>query len=206
MISTHAILTRTLLIGSFLIFAAGASIPAGSGFWGMSFIEGLNWVAAHPGHWTLTNVLFIISFLSGLAGLVLFNQYTEPGTVRAIANIGFTIFLIGSIFWLIELGFRLRFEPWAASLISDGAELPDIVFGLRQLQNIFFNLFMSVAFLGAAVYGAALILSPSFTNAAGWFLAGYNLFFGVVFVTTGGPIPIMVLVGPLVLGLIAYPV
>ena len=200
----HGLLTRVLLTGSFVIFAAGASLPAAGGFWGMSFTEGLKWVAENPGRWTMTNVLFIISFLACIAGLALLNQLVEAGTVRAIANAGFAIFLLGTVFWLIDLGFRLAFEPWAAGLAGAG-DLPDVVQGLRLLQTTFFGFFMALAFLGGAVYGAALITSPSFSGAAGWFLLAYNVFFGWLFVTTGGPIPIMVLVGPLVLALVPYP-
>jgi len=39
--SFHQGLTRILLIGSFVAFAAGAALPASDNFWGMSLEEGL---------------------------------------------------------------------------------------------------------------------------------------------------------------------
>lgn len=202
----HNILTRVLLIGSFLIFAAGASIPAADGFWGLSFEEGLDWVASNPGRWSLTNILFIVSFLSCLSGLAFFNQHIQEGTARSIAITGFGFFLIGAVFWFIDLSFRLGFEPWAARLLKDTAEYNEIVSGLHRLQTTFFNLFMEITFLGSAVYGVVLVHSPSFSSAAGWFAIAYSLLLGLWFLATGGPIPIMVLVVPLILGLIGYPV
>ncbi len=201
----HHTLTRILLVGSFLIFAIGASIPAVDGFWGLPFEEGLRWVAANPGRWFLTNILFLFSFLACLSGLGLFNQLLQAGTVRSLASVGFSIFLIGTIFWLIDLGFRLSFEPWAARITSNSTEPSDIIAGLHHLQGTFFDFFMVLTFLGSVIYGIVLVQSTSFSNTAGWFSIAYSMVFGIAYVTTGGPIPIMVLVVPLILGILPYP-
>lgn len=203
--SFHRALTRFLLIGSGVVFAVGATVPALEGFWGMSLEDGARWIAANPNKWAFSSVLFITSLILCSNGLAIFNEYFQFGEARLLAKIGFITFLIGSLFWIMDMGFRLSTESWAAQIFVETSSAPDSFTPLRLLQSTFFDIFMISTFLASSIYGFALLKSQQSSKVLGWFAVGYGLFGAIAHAIPGGPIPGMVLVVPLALGLSPYP-
>ena len=203
--SFHQVLTRFLLIGSFIVFAAGATLPALGGVWGMSLDEALRWIAAHPGEWAFSSISFIVSLILCVAGLAIFNQYFPFGKAQLLTQIGFYTFLIGALLWIIVMGFRLSLAPWAAQILAETSSLPDAFTPLHLLESKLFDIFMVSAFLASSIYGLALLGSPQFSNGLAWFSVIFGLFGALSSAIWGGPIPIMALVVPLVLGLSPLP-
>ena len=203
-LNINQILTRFLLIGSAVVFAAGAAVPAVDNFWGMASDEAAKWIAANPGRWIFSSVAFIVSLLLCVAGLAVFNEYLQEDA-QPLAKIGFYTFLTGALFWIIVMGFRLSIEPWAARIFVETASAPESFAPFDLLQSKFYDIFMVAAFLASSVYGLALLRSPQFPNSVGWFSVGYGILMAAAHVVSSGPIPVMVLVVPLVLGMLPYP-
>lgn len=201
--SLHCLLTKVLLIGSFIVFAAGATGPALGGFWGMSLEDGAHWIAAHPGTWALSGILFIVSLFMCVSGLAIFNEALQTVDAQLLARIGLVIYLIGSLFWIIDIGFRLSVELWAARIFAETSSFPESFTPLRILQSRLSDIFMISTFIASAIYGLSLLKSSQFPISVGWFSVVYGLFMAAAYALTGGPIPIMVLVVPLILGLIS---
>lgn len=202
----HQVLTRCLLIGSFVVFAIGASVPALNNFWGMTTKEGLLWIAANPGKWSFSSISFIFSLMMAVAGLVLFNQTRHSDGAQLFTCIGFFLFFTGAIFWILNMGFRLSIAPWAAKILVETSVLPDSFIPLRLLETKLYDIFMVSTFLASSIYGLALLNSTQFTKGVGWFSIVYGLVAAFSFVAWRAPIPIMTLVVPLLLGTIPYPV
>ena len=205
MTSFHLVLTRSLLIGSCVVFAAGAAGPVLGNWVNMSFGKGLMWIAAHPTAWAFSAILLAISLILCVAGLAVFNDYFQFSEARLLAKIGFFTYLIGSIFWILVMGFRLSVSPWAAQILGETSSLPETFTPLNLLQSTLYDIFMISTFLASSIYGLALLKAKQFPNALGWFSLVYGLLAAVSFAINGGPIPIMVLVVPLVLGIAPYP-
>lgn len=201
----HQLFTRLLLIGSFVVFVAGA-IGLVVGNWvSMSYEEGLPWIAAHPTTWTLSTILLAASLILCAGGLGVFNDYLPSGEARPLARLGFVTFLVGAIFWVLAMGFRLSIEAWAAQIFVESSSLPDSLTPLRMLQLTLDKVFMFASFLGSAIYGLALLKSPHFPSVLGWFAVGYGLVGATAEAISGGPIPGMALIVPLILGLSPLP-
>ncbi len=203
--SFHRALTRFLLFSSFVVFAAGAAVPALGNFWGMSLDEGLRWIAANPGGWAFSSSAFITSLILCISGLAVFNQFFQYGEAQLLTKIGFYLFLIGSLLWIISMGFRLSIAPWAAKLLIETSALPDSFVPLSLLESMLHDIFMISTFLASSIYGLALLKSRKFPNSVGWFSVVYGLFGAAYYAISGGPIPIMVLVVPFFLGMSPLP-
>lgn len=200
----HRTLTRSLLLGSAVVFAAGAAIPALGNFWGMSLEEGLVWIAANPGKWAFSSIAFIASLILCVAGLAIFNQLFQFSEAQPLSKIGFYTFLIGAILWIIVMGFHLSLGPWAAKIFVETSSLPDSFTPLSLLESSLFDILMVSTFLASSIYGIVLLKAQGFPNSLGWFSLVYGLFGAAAYAITGGPIPGMVLVVPLALGLSPY--
>jgi hypothetical protein len=99
------------------------------------------------------------------------------------------------------VAFRLSLAPWAAQILVETASLPDSFTPLSLLESTLFDIFMLSTFLASSLYGLALLVSRRFPSAIAWFSILYGLLGALSYALTGGPIPIMVLVVPLVLGI-----
>lgn len=201
----HPALTRVLLVGSFAVFAAGATPPALGGVWNAPLEAGLEWIANYPGRWAFSAIAFIFSLILCVAGLAIFNDFLQARPAQILSKIGFYTFLIGALLWIISMGFRLSVIPWAAQILAETSSLPDAFEPLRLLETKLHDIFMVSTFLASSVYGLALLASPKFASGLGWFSVVYGLGAAALFVISRGPIPIMVLVVPLILGLSPLP-
>jgi hypothetical protein len=204
-VNFHQALTRLLLVGSVVVFAAGA-IGLVLGNWvTVSYEEGLRWIAANSGIWALSTILLAISLILCAAGLAAFNDFFQSGEARLLARFGFVTFFVGVLFWILAMGFRLSIDPWAAQILVETSSLPDSLTPLRLLRSVLHDIYMYSTFLGSSIYGLALLKSQDFPNGIGWFALGYGLVGTIAEAISGGPIPGMPLIVPFVLGLSPLP-
>lgn len=204
-LSVDQMLTRGLLVGGFLTFVAGALGLVLSNWVSMPYEDGLRWLAAHSTSWTISTVLLAVSLVLCSAGLAAFNEYFPLGGARLLAKAGFITFFVGSLSWVLAMGYRLSVDPWAAQILVESSQLPDALTPLRALDSVLHDIFMFSTLLGSAIYGLALIRSPLFSSALGWFALGYGLVVAVSEALTSGPIPGMALIVPLILGMSPLP-
>jgi hypothetical protein len=194
------IFTRFLLVGSFVVFGAGAAVPASGGVWWATKEKAARWIVNHPEGWTFATTAFIVSMVMCIAGLAVFSEYFLADEAQILGKAGFYVFLTGGLLWIIIMGFRLGVTPMGAEILVENGALPDYVTSLSQWESALFDIFSIAPFLASSIFGLALLKSRSFSNGLGWFSVAYGIL-GVV----ARPIPIMVLVVPLVLGITPYP-
>jgi hypothetical protein len=193
-------LTRFLLIGSFAAFAIGAASPAFGGVWTGTREEGAQWIVAHPGGWAFTTTAFIVSLVMCIAGLAIFSEYFLAGDAQFLGKTGFYVYLTGALLWIITMGFRLSVIPLGAEILVENGALPEYLTPLSQWETALFDIFNTAAFLASSIFGLALLKSRDFSNWLGGVAVAYGIL-GVIF----SPIPIMVLVIPLILGVSPLP-
>lgn len=203
--SSDHLLTRALLIGGFIVFVAGASGLVLGQWVVMSYEEGLQWTAAHPKSWMASNALLAASVVLMAAGLGVFNEYFPGGGVRMLAHFGFVTFFVGAVCWVLAMALRLSVEPWAAQFLVEARPMPASATALRGLESVLHAAFMYCALTASSIYGLALLGSPRFGNAAGWFAVAYGSIIAIWEALNAGPIPGMALIVPLVLGLLPLP-
>lgn len=195
--SFQKIITSILLVGSFVVFAAGAAVPAFGGVWSASDEEAARWIASHPGGWSFATTAFITSIVMVVAGLAVFTDIFLKGDTKLLGKVGFYSYFIGGIALIIIMAFRLSVVPLGAELLVETGVQPDYLNPFDLLTNKLFDIFNVTTFVASSIFGLALLKSPEYSNGVGWFAIAYGIF-GVF----TSPIPIMVLVVPLLLGII----
>ena len=68
-------------------------------------------------------------------------EYFQFVETRLLAKFGFVPFLVGSLFWILAMGFRLSIAPWAAQTLVET-----------------FSLLASEAISGGLIPGMALVV------------------------------------------------
>lgn len=186
-----------LLVGSFIVFAAGAAVPAFGGVWSASDEEAAPWIASHPGGWTFATTAFITSMVMVIAGLAVFTDIFLNGDAKFLGKVGFYSYMIGGIALIIIMAFRLSVVPMGAEILVETGAQPDYLAPFNLLTNKLFDILNVTTFVASSIFGLALLKSPEYSNGVGWFAVAYGIF-GVF----SSPIPIMILVVPLLLGII----
>ena len=125
--------------------------------------ERLEKVAAHLADHQWTNGCFAVGALIMLAGVTVLTLSLRDAGDRLFCEFGFVGFLVASVFWLIYLGFRLTVTEWAAKEMEQTGIRPASYEMLRTWAGSFFGIYLVLAYLAIAGYGAALLktgLSP----------------------------------------------
>lgn len=188
--------TRFLLVGSFIVFAAGAAVPASGGVWTATQEEAARWIVAHPGGWAFATTAFIVSIVMCNAGLALFAEHFLQGDAQFLGKAGFYVYLTGALMWILVMGYRLGVIPVGAEFLVENGEVPEFFTPVSLWESAFFDMFETATFLASSIFGLALLKGRGGSNVLGWFAVAYGIF-GIV----AGSIPIMVLVVPMTLGL-----
>lgn len=203
--SADQLLTRGLLLGGFMVFVLGAIAYVSGGWVTLSYEEGLRQVAAKFGLWSFSSICLAVSLILTVAGLALFNEYFSLDGAKMLAIVGFVVFFIGALAWLLAMGYRLSVDTWAAQIMAETTSLPPSLAPLRRLESVMHDMFMYSTLAGSAIYGLALLKSGRFPSAVGWFAVTYGSFMVIWEALSAGPIPAMALIVPLVLGLAPLP-
>ncbi len=158
-------ITGMLLILGSLITPTGASLymvvkdPKGPMIFGQPPREWLRLVGEHQAAWRWATIFFLAGSIISLVGLLgltgLLLHAGDPG----LAAVGFLLFLLGNVFWIIILAARLTVDPWAAKELARMDVIPESYTALSSWMGALFTLYTIPAFAGLACYGGAMLVS-----------------------------------------------
>src|SRR5262249_17572655 len=94
---------------------------------------------------------------------------------RTFAPLGLILFLFGTLFWSLQLAFRLSVSTWAAQEIASTGTVPTIYVPLASWTQNMFVLYTMSAFAGLVLYGLALRSSRVVPPWMGWLAIVYSL-------------------------------
>lgn len=189
-----------LLLGA-LAFWAGAVTPPYRQWMGVSTEEYLTIVGANGRNWRAMHVLFAVGSVLTLAGLAGLSAVLRASGDRIWSTIGLAAFSVATALWLVQVGFRVTLEPWAALELGRSGQVPSIYPALRQWMGALFAAFMILGYLALSAYGAAILATQAVARWAGW----VALIFGLVAVPGMASVvfqpPLMLFVVPFVLAI-----
>jgi hypothetical protein len=137
----------SLLVLSFVIFAAGGILYTGRAVW--------KWPAGETSGYLRWERGFVMAaVLAMVLGLVLLERILEAAGDTLLAPLGMTTFLIGAVIVIVVETFRLSRQEWVYA--------PIVVY-------------VVLAFLAQAVFGVALLRTGLLPGWVGWATVIWNL-------------------------------
>ena len=116
----------------------------------------LEGIAAHPADQWATTVLFLLAALTTLAGFAVLRTVLCESGDRILSQLGLISFLVGIVCWALHLAFRVTVIPHAAEQIALTGAAPPWFEPLRAWAGLMYAIYMVMAYLAIAAYGAAM--------------------------------------------------
>jgi hypothetical protein len=189
-----------LLIGA-LVFWAGAVTPPYRQWMGVSIEEYLTIVGAHHRNWYAMHALFAAGTLITVAGLAGLASTLRTAGDRGWSTIALALFSLAAVLWVVQVGFRVTVELWAAGELARDGRVPSMFPALQRWMGVLFAVFMITGYLALAANGAALLASRLLPRWAGWVALVFGLVAVPGFATVVFQPPLMLFVVPFVLGI-----
>ena len=177
-----------LLIGG-VVFLVGACWPPWEQ-WYSPLKRSLQIIGEHRAAWYWIHTCFVIGVVLTMLGFV------ELASARHRAGIGNTLtdltaaaYIIGAVFWLVSIAFRMTVQVWAANEVVASGEIPTSYEAWHRFSGMLFMFYMALAYLACAGLGWDVLRTGMVTRWAGWFAIAFGLSAGAI---VGRNIPLMV--------------
>lgn len=168
----------TLMLGC-VLFLAGSSMPVtdaqGTFIYALPPRGWLQVVFTHPALWQWTNVLFFSGTVVTLLGLALLTTQFRAAGDRSWSQLALLAFLLGSVFWVINLAFRLGVDPLAAQELAKTGMVPTYYLPLLLWTRVLFVIYTVLAFSALAAFGGAVLTTHVLPSWVGWTAILYGL-------------------------------
>lgn len=136
-----------LVIGSALVWVGADTFPG---------VELQSIHVRNADHLFTTGSFFLGSVIT-LAGFTILTTLLRQSGQPVFADIGFVAFFSGFTFWAIHLAFRAVVMVSAAEELSAAGTAPVWYGSWRPWAGVMYGLYMAMAFLSIAAYGAAML-------------------------------------------------
>ena len=140
-------LASALLILGLVIFWVGVATWPG---------RRLESIAADPADHLATAVLFLLGALTTLAGFAVLSTVLCESGDRILSQLGLISFLVAIVCWALHLAFRATVILHAAEQIALTGVAPPWFEPLRAWAGLMYAIYMVMAYLAIAAYGAAM--------------------------------------------------
>ncbi len=132
-------------------------------------------VFQHQTLWWWANALFLGGSIVTMLGLALLTRLLREAGDRTFAPLGLILFFFGTVFWSLQLAFRLSVSTWAAQESASTGIVPNFYVPLAAWTQAMFVIYTVSAFAGLVLYGLALRSSRVVQPWMGWLAIGYGL-------------------------------
>lgn len=171
-----------LLLAGGLIFWIGAFSPPYKQWMTKDVREYLSIIHGHKPNWYFIHGAFTVGVLLTLFGVQLLTHAMTRAGAGVYSQLAFTGFLFGSLFWIMNIAFRLTVTVWAADKLSTSTILEPSFKTWMDWTNLLFAIYMVLAYLAIGAMGLAAkdldLLPPWVTSTCIWFgFAGAALYF-----------------------------
>ena len=145
-VSPGPLASALLILGSVIFWMGVVTWPTNK----------LESIAAHPANQWATTVLFLLAALTTLAGFAVLSTVLCESGDRILSQLGLISFLVAIVFWALHLAFRVTVVLHAAEQIALTGAAPPWFEPLRAWAELMFDIYMVMAYLAIAAYGAAM--------------------------------------------------
>jgi hypothetical protein len=182
-----------VLLAGGILFWIGALWPPYRQWMTSDTNEYLTIIGQHKLNWYIIHGAFLLGVIVTVAGIALFcHTLLLNGGQTTYTVLGATFFVFGSVFWIINIAFRLTVTVWAADQLTANGVLDDTFKTWMQWSGLLFSIYMVLAYASIGFIGlAARDFLPDWVS---WFVIIFG-FGGIVGYCTGFPLfapPLMV--------------
>lgn len=182
-----------LIVGSGVVWLGAVTFP------GMD----LTGIFANRADHLFTTGLFFLGMVITLAGFTLLTGVLRQAGAPALADLGLVAFLFGSTFWVIHLAFRAVVMVAAAEEMSVAGAAPPWYASWRPWAGLMYGIYMTMAYLSTAAYGAAMLTTGWAGRGWGRTFVAAGLLAAIGFVALRAfDLPLLVQFMPYVMGIL----
>ena len=176
-----------LIVGTSLALIGAAWPPYKQ--WYSPLEEALRVIASHPIGWRCIHTGFATGTIITALGLAVFANARagQPGGVYA--TVAAVAYAMATVFWLVNIAYRLSVMPWAANEFVSSGAIPAMYAPLERMGALMFTAFSAMAAV-ASVSSAGAV---SQSGIAPRWVAWTSLVVGVI------AAPMVAMIGPWVL-------
>jgi hypothetical protein len=178
-----------LLIGG-IVFLVGAFWPPWEQ-WYSPLKRSLQVIGEHRAAWYWIHTCFVIGVVLTMLGFVALAsaRYRAAGSGSMLTDLIAALYLVGGMFWLVSVAFRVTVQVWAANEVIATGAIPATYEAWHRFSGVLFMLYMAMAYLACAGLGWDVLRTGMVARWAGWFAIAFGLSAGAV---VGRNVPLMV--------------
>jgi hypothetical protein len=149
--------TGLLMLAGGIVFWAGAFTPPYKQWMTSDLKEYLSIINTNHTGWYIIHGCFTLGVIISILGLYLFSESLKSSAAdKVLSGIAYNLFLVGSIFWLINIAFRVTVTVWAAKNLADTGEVHDTFKTWMDWSNLLFSFYMVLAYTATGCFGIAM--------------------------------------------------
>lgn len=148
--------TGFLLLAGGVIFWIGAFTPPYKWWMTSDVKEYLTLIHDHQRAWYFIAGTFLLGVLLTLFGMQLFSIALQQAGQKLFPQMGLLAFAFGSIFWILNIAFRVTVTVWAAKQLAESQLLNPSFQTWMDWTNLIFAIYMVLAYFGIGCMGYSL--------------------------------------------------
>jgi len=177
-----------LLIGG-IVFLVGAFWPPWEQ-WYSPLKRSLQVIGEHRAAWYWIHTCFVIGVVLTMLGFVaLAGARNRAGSGSTLSDLTAALYVVGGVFWLVSVAFRVTVQVWAANEVIATDAIPTTYEAWHRFSGVMFMLYIAMAYLACAGLGWDVLRTGMVSRWAGWFAIAFGLSAGAV---VGRNVPMMV--------------
>ena len=162
--------TGILLLAGGVVFWTGAFTPPYKWWMTRDTREYLTLIYQHKTAWYFIAGTFVVGVILSVIGMQLFSLSLQRAGQHVFPQIGATAFSFGSLFWILNLAFRVTVTVWAAMQLAEHQALEASFKSWMDWTNVIFAIYMVLAYFAIGCMGYAVFQSQILPAWLAWFL------------------------------------
>jgi len=159
-----------LLLAGGIIFWFGAFFPPYKQWTTDNLKEYLFIVDTHRVNWYIIHAAFLIGVIITVFGTQLLSQsLINSGANKVFSLLCFSSYLTGSVFWIMNIAFRVTVTIWFAGKVAEQEQLFGFFKSMNDWSNLIFSVYMVLAYFSIGSMGMALMDIPLVPRWVDWF-------------------------------------
>jgi hypothetical protein len=176
-----------LLVAGLVIFFVGAVFWRPAEFQAPILADALRAVARRRTSWIWIHAWMAAGVLTTIAGLAAWTELQREAGERLATPIGFTLFVVGAIPWLLAMALRVTVQNWAAAEALNG-QVPAVYPSIHRYEGLLHAIHMVLSYVSAMALGAGVLRSGLLSTTAAWIgMVGGGVFAAGFVALSGGP-------------------
>ena len=194
--ATSLRLAGALLLSGGIVFTVGAVSPPWEQ-WSAPLQRALEVIGRHRVAWYWIHACFVLGVILTILGFVALAHGLRDTPVGLLANLAGVAYVIGAVFWLVNIAFRGTVQVWAAAEVIRTGSVPLEYEPLRHWAGLLFSLYMFLAYLATAGLGWLMLRAGLVPRWTAWLAVILGLTGGGV---VGLSVPLIVHIPLMVIG------